>query len=244
MDSNGFFRILNRVNAILFALAGLAILLFIFGNTLQSMLFGMENNVAVVPHAGENSDVSYEFGNLDNVTDNGASGTMSVLTGTNDAMMVLKRGGKQQYGSFSGSGGREEISVNILIVDTETAKSRWLFPGVKRAIGSSFLVRAIGPSKTLSDNPVTALLMSVADRDTDGNGTIDSSDAESLYIYKPGTLSAVKLLDARAISNIVQIDSGKFLVTYYDGKSDRVVIYAVDGFKPLAQGVVAPTPDK
>ncbi len=123
-----------------------------------------------------------------------------------------------------------------------TLRSRWLFRGVNNDIARAVIVRAgvsVPPEKPAA---VTALLMPVATADTNGDGTVSPADDHALYVYRVGGGAPVKVIDAKSISDIVQLDSDRVMVEYFDGAQERIALLSTKGFKPLAQSAVPTTP--
>ena len=92
-------------------------------------------------------------------------------------------------------------------------------------------------------DPVTALLMDVADADTNGDGKVTSSDHHALYVYRPGGAEPVKLVDAWSISNVQQLDGERIAVTYYDGKIDHALLLSARDFRTIADAPLSTRPD-
>ncbi len=238
-EKNRFFRFLNRMNSILLALAGLAILFFIGGNLFFWPRY-FEHPAAGLVHVEQaDPNVSYTFGSGLSTLD---ATTISLLDGTSEAVMVLERDRNDRYGSFSSEGRGPSEDVNVLIVNAATGRSHWLFHGVKQSIGGSYPVHPAAAAAGATP-AVIALLLAVATADTNHDNRIDRRDDESLYLYRPGMDRAVKLLAAKGISNVVQTGPEQVLVTYYDGKTDRLAIFSTADFKPIAQNAIASTPD-
>ena len=239
-DDNGFFRWLGRINAMLFFLAAAGVIVFVGANAL---IWGPMSHDAPTGAEAKNGGDTYSFGGtigMSSVTTGAASITR--LDGTDEGVMVLQRGGSNPYGLESRS--RFETSdVNFLLVDLKTMKNRWLFEGVKRDIGEVLEVRSSVPVPQNSPDPVTALLMSVAAADTDGDGKITRTDGNALYVYRVGSAKAVKLFDAKSISGMEQIDSERIVITYYDGKTDHAVLLSARDFRTIADTTLSPTPN-
>lgn len=237
-DDNRLFRWLGRVNAILFffgAVGAIVVAISLMGGE-APMSRHRSNDTA----AGTGSGEIYQFG--DSIVEPTAkigSSAITRLAGTDEGLMTLQRAGRSASFSERGS---ELVEVNLLLVDLTTMKNRWLFAGVKRDIARSLQVRAVVPVPQNSPDPVVALLLPVAAADTDGDGTIAPSDDHALYLYRLGSAAPVKLLDAKSILGMEQLDSGRILITYYDGKTDRGMMLSAKDFTPLADTAIPPAP--
>jgi hypothetical protein len=239
-DDNVFFRWLGRINAILFFLAIVGVIVLMSGETLMS---GHSFPDVPVTAEAKNGDDTYTFGG----TFGGpfvAFGEPSIthLDGADEGVMVLRRGGPRYAGfdSVSRFGGG---NVNFLLIDLKTMKTRWLFEGVRHDIGRVFEVRSSVPVLPASPAPVTALLMPVAEADTNGDGKITQADDHALYVYRVGSAKAVKLLDAKSVSSMEQIDPDRVVISYYDGKTDHALLLSAKTFTPVADTAVSPTPN-
>jgi hypothetical protein len=237
-DDNRFFRWLGRINAILFFLAVAGAIVLVGG---ESLIWSQPMRDTPVTAEAKKGNDTFSFGG----TFGGpfvALGAPSIthLDGTDEGVMVLRRGGSRYAGfdSVSRMGGS---GVNFLLIDLKTMKTRWLFDGVKRDIGRVFEVRSSIPMPQNSSDPVTALLMPVAAADTNGDDEITQADDHALYVYRVGSAKAVKLLDAKSISGMEQIDSDRIVISYYDGKTDHALLLSARTFAPIADTAVSPT---
>jgi hypothetical protein len=239
-DDNRFFRWLGRINAMLFFVAVAGVIVLMGG---ESLMWGLMSHDAPAGAQMKNGDDTYAFGGTLGPPSvaTGAS-SISHLDGTDEGVMVLRRGDPNPYGLESRSR-FETGDVNFLLIDLKTMKNRWLFEGVKRAIGQVLEVRSSVPVPQNSPDPVTALLMAVAVADTNGDGKITRADDNALYVYRVGSAKAVKLFDAKAISGMEQIDSERIAITYYDGKTDHAVLLSARDFKAIADTTLSPTPN-
>jgi hypothetical protein len=236
-DDNRFFRWLWRINSLLFFLVILGVLIAFF------IMFAGEVPHGPTPMAQMKSgEDTYAFGGGLGEASN--SSLLTHLDGTEENIAVLRRNSRgNPYGLGSGSrsydGGG---TVNLLSLDLKTMKNRWLFPGVKRDIESVYQVRTSVPVPQNASDSVTALLMDVADADTNGDGKIASSDHHALYVYRIGTAAPVKLIDAWWVSGVQQLDGERVVVTYYDGKADHAVLISAKDFRVVADTILSATP--
>lgn len=239
-DDNRFFRWLWRINSILFFLGASTVVALI---GIPELLRTTMPREAPATAQATDEGYTYEF-NAGGLGDATYSTLLTHLAGTDEAIAVLQgstRGGGS-YGLSSRGRSYEISTVNLLSVDLKTMKNRWLFPGVKRDIQSVYQVRATAPVPQNASDPVTALLMDVADADTNGDGKITASDRHSLFVYRPGSARPVKLVDAWSISGVQQLDGERIAVTYYDGKTDHAVLLSAKDFQVVADTVLAATP--
>ena len=239
-ESNRFFRWLGRANSLLFFLAILGLLIAFF------VMF-----VGEVPHGPpltaqtksdkDAKDVYVFTAGLDEPSATMGSTALARLSGTDEGIMLLQRVPDDSESSFSRS--RPDAStLNLLSVNLQTLKSRWLFGGVKRDIATIFQVRASVPVPQNASDPVTALLVPVADKDTDGDGRIAASDDHALYLYRLGSSGPVKLLEAKIVMGIQQLDGERLLVLYSDGKIDHACLISAGDFHTIADTVLSTTP--
>ena len=242
MDSNPFFRFLGRVNTVLITLAGLAILCGAVVSELWWMPYaprGAQHAVAPVDQAG------YSY-HLDDIQLSQMGSDAAVPDGWNQAVMALDRqrgdGDSNPYsGSFSGSRGSDVRSVNLLLVDIATGATRWLFPGTARDIVSMSAVHG-AKTEAYANGPVSAMLMTVADADTNHDGRIDGGDDVTLYVYKPGAAAATKILAAHDVWSVHQIDPARLMVLYNDAKGAHMAVFSTADYRVLTSSVLPQMP--
>jgi hypothetical protein len=226
MEENRFFKWLGRANAIILFFAGIAILVALVGyNILPAWRGSAEPNPSAAAGPSQR-ELHYMVGELPLAI---SSSDLTLFDNTNEGMMVLT---SRSFG---------ETNVNILIVNLETMKSRWMFPGNRRSIGSVHVINSTFP-KTAS-NRVVGLVIPVASSDTDKDGEITNGDEETLYLYRPGSGSdPVPLLTAKS-ANVQQLSSERMMVLYNAGRDDdRMALYSIPEFKRLAGNPLAAVP--
>lgn len=236
-EDNGFFRWLGRINAVLFLLAAIGVILAVGGLYLQSLDVWEQPPAAPVAQKG---DDTYEFGiGIGASVLNPYDWNIAVLDGTDEGVLVLQR-----RGSASGSVSRYGLNrnVNLLLVDLKTMQSRWLFAGVKHDIGRIVTVHESVTAREEKQTAVTALLLSVASADSNGDGKISAADDHALYAYRIGGGAPLKVIDAKSVAGVQQLDSDRVMVEYFDGKANRIALLSAKDFKPLAQSALPAMP--
>jgi len=240
-DDNRFFRWLGRINSLLFFLGVVGLLLFVGGSALMWRTVSREEPVAAITKSGGET---YAFGgSIGAPTPSLGGPEITRLEGTDEGVMVLQRGGPRASGLDRVSG-YDANDVNYLLVDLRTMKTRWLFDGVKRDIGYAFQVRETVPAPQNSPDPVTALLMPVAEADTNGDGKINGTDHHALYLYRVDSAGPVRLLDSHSISGIEQLDGERVVVSYYDGESDHAALLSAKDFHMIADTRLSTLPSR
>ncbi len=236
-DDNRFFRWLGRINSILFFLGAACLILFA---GVPALIWTMAPREAPAAPQPASDGYTYEFAGLGETA---GSTVITHLDGTDEGIATLQRvarGGS--YGLSSGGRSYDVDIVNLLAVDLKTMKNRWLFHGVKHDIEGVYQVRELVPVPQNAADPVTALLMDVADADTNGDGKITSADRHALYVYRIGSSKPVKLVDAVLVSGVQQLDGERIVVTYYDGKTDHAVLLSAKDFRVVADTPLSATP--
>ena len=231
-EENRFFRILWRVNAVLLALTGLlavGLLCTVAVGLLMSNFGRHDEPVPMKSAAGDK--VRYELA---------PEGTP--LQGTPFMLYTLNRrsGAFADEGSFSGRGNTGQ-DANYLIVDSGTASGTWLFAHETQAIWSHVLLYKT-PSADGGD-VVTAMILTVADTDTDKDGALTGRDRQSLCFYRPGDARAVKFFTADNIWSVRQIDADRFSVVYGDGGKTAAAVFSTHDVALLRTGVLPDFPD-
>jgi len=238
-EESGFFRVLGRINAVLFTLTVSVVLLIalVAGYT---MFAGTRQAYRETAAQNPQTDETLEFGG----TLSAIEDPYTTLDGTGEAMLVLHTDVQNPYRTFSSGRASTETDVNVLVLDLASGRSHWMFRGTKRCIGEFATVRAKSPDTVPqgAPNPVTAVLLGVAGRDSNGDGNAVCRDDQSLYLYRPGGGVAKLLLAAKSISAIHQTADDRVLVNYYDSRTLHVRIYSTPDFRTVSDEIIASTP--
>ena len=243
-DDNRFFRCSGASTRLFFM--GAAGFIVLAGGSALSILFERQAVLREEPATVEakSGGETYAFGGTIGlpIASTGA-GAITHLDGTDEGIMVLQRGGPRVYGLDRGSR-LDANDVNYLVVDLKTLKMRWLFRGVMRDISDAVIIREIVPVPKDGPDRTTALLMPVAEADTNGDGKIDRADRHALYAYRVGSAGAIRqaVRFSQWISGIEQLDGDRVEVTYSDGKSDRVALLSARDFRTLADTALSALP--
>ncbi len=142
------------------------------------------------------------------------------LNGTRERLIVLERWNKDSSGA----------SVNLLIVNTDDASGRWMFPDNSQII----LSRDELHSTDRDVSPVTGLVLTVS---TTGGG---EKARQSLYHYSIGGGPAVRFLTADSIVTAQQVGFDRYLVVYRNNNKSAAETFSLLDFRSLAQ---KPLPD-
>jgi hypothetical protein len=245
-DENRFFRFIWRFNALALALAILGFLAMA-GYGFWSQYYGVHEwekpmgQFTPVPKAAE-KEFTYRIED-----DSFGVGGINLNAGeTHERILSLKRwqGPPRQYGlvmkaKFASSGRNEVEAVNLLIVNTETGASHWMFKGYDRLILTEEPLYATEPPAPAYTGavmpPVIGIVLAISDKDTNGGGQIDEKDAVSLYFYRAGAVFPMKFLTADTILSTSQIGSDRYMIVYETGKSAFAAVYVIDGFKLISR---------
>lgn len=254
-DENKFFRWVWRFNALVLALLCLAGLASLTYNLLSGYFFASpadkpQGHFAPVSSAAEAAN-TYRLK---------SSGTVAFLKpdGGQDLELVFSlgnwEGAPNKYGLAhinSSSGYREPYNGNVLLVNSETGASHWLFSGFARNITGWDVV--IDP--TVKEPPVDvatsgptvieagriygdyraakALVLKVIEKDSNKDGNLTEGDGLALYIWRPGDAAPAKFLDADLILSQSQIGKDRYTVSYESGGAAWIAIYSVPDFRLL-----------
>ena len=177
-DAEKYFRYLWRFNAVAMAVIGFAVVIAFVVNLLSPLWSaphsGPAGSFAPVPKSAEHG-YTYRL----------ASDAIR-LSGTREEIFALKRW----------KGGLDARDVNLLVVNDASAASRWLFRGTDRTILARDEVHASDVADFNAYSPVVAIVLTVADADTNKDDRIDGKERQSLYFYRVGGASAVKFFTA------------------------------------------------
>jgi len=221
-NAEKYFRYLWRFNAIAMAVIGFAVVIAFVANLLSPLWSaphsGPAGSFAPIPKSAEHG-YTYELAR-DAVR----------LSGTREEIFVLKRW----------KGGPEARDVNLLVVNNLSAASHWLFRGTDRTILARDEVHASDVADFNAYSPVVAIVLTVADADTNKDDRIDGKDRQSLYFYRVGAASAVKFFTADRVLVAQQAGADRYLVIYENGDKAAAQLFSLLDFKPLSQ---SPLPD-
>ncbi len=236
-DENRFFRFLWRFNAVLLAVAGVLAVLFLGGIAVSIAVSNFATRDAAVPLKNTPVDkIRLELG-----TESVAlRGTPFVIYSLNK---VRDRDSETGVGSGSSFGGRYNPSqvANYLVVDTGAARGNWVFPSETQAIWEQYpLYRT--PAGDDGD-AVIALVLTVADSDTNKDGALSGGDRPSLYYYRPGDSRATKFFSADEIIGVRQLDAARFWVSFGNGGHRSVAVFSTGDFQLLRKGEMPRMPD-
>jgi hypothetical protein len=241
-DENKFFRYVWRFNAVVLAFVAIAAAIAILGNILNPWRPTPPEpagHFAPVPKGAENG-FTYRL----------ASHGESRLVGQEE-LIALDRwnGSPETYGlkemrlGASTSYIAQSRSVNLLAVNHTTVESHWIFKGYDRAIvGDDPVYDTVPLSPGLiplrpdqAPSSTIALVMTVVDSDTNKDGELSEKDRQSLYVYRPGTMEAARLLTADLIVSRQQTSTDRYLVIYENGSSAVAATFSIPGFKLIAE---------
>lgn len=221
-NAEKYFRYLWRFNAIAMAVIGFAVVIAFVANLLSPLWSaphsGPAGSFAPIPKSAEHG-YTYELAR-DAVR----------LSGTREEIFVLKRW----------KGGPEARDVNLLVVNNLSAASHWLFRGTDRTILARDEVHASDVADFNAYSPVVAIVLTVADADTNKDDKLDGKDRRSLYFYRVGAASAVKFFTADRVLVAQQAGADRYLVIYENGDKAAAQLFSLLDFKPLSQ---SPLPD-
>jgi hypothetical protein len=216
-DSNRFFEFVWRANA-----------LVILGVALLAGLLGVIALVAIViDETSERSVSDLLIVNPERpVQEDVVLGYPLNIAGTTFVRISLFREQRTdlRYYSKSSSGN----TVNDLFVNSTTGESSWLFKGTDRLIlGSSDIMQ-----KLRSDSPVaTAIIYTLADKDTDANGRITTSDHVSVGYSNPqGTMYTPLLNDIEKLFALQQVTDDRLMLLYSKNGESRIATYSLPTF--------------
>lgn len=137
-----------------------------------------------------------------------------VLAGTRERLFALER---WQAPASQPAG----ASVNLLIVNSDDASSRWMFP----YNGQTILIRdELHGGDTAAYAPVTGLVLTVA-----------AGERQSLYYYRVGGGPAVRFLTAESIIAADQAAAERYLVIYRNGARTTAAVYSLVDFRAVSE---------
>lgn len=224
MDNLPFFRLLNRINAVLLfflLLAAIALVAFIF-----IQMNPPENNSGVVVNeSSEESQPDLPEPELElSVIRDVAGKNVKYLT-----LETERRGGKFSSG-YSGGETR-----NVLFLIGDDMVTRWLYPDHQNLIEN---ISVLKDRECCNDeSKAVAILFVTKPVDSNQNGMLDSSDLSQLSLSKPDG-SGLTII-SEGIENILQhrvLDDGKILmVLTQNGNTLSLAKYSLVTFTLIQQ---------
>jgi hypothetical protein len=240
-EENRFFRFVWRLDAVLLALAAILVLGLLATFAIENLMRPRyreepEGTFRPVPKGAEQN---YTY----RLEDQGDGPSLP-----HEKMLALRRwnGPPASYGLAmelrdSSSGYRNVDAVNLLVIDTQSGASKWLFGGYKRRILSQEAVYQGAPkqpaplpaqsgSKTAIATAI-ALVLRTIDADTNKDGELDSKDVQSLYYFRSNNARAVKFFSAEYILSSGETDTGDYLIVYEQGREAFAATFEIPDFK-------------
>jgi hypothetical protein len=134
------------------------------------------------------------------------------LAGSREKLFVLERWQKD---------GNSGAVTNILIVNSDDASSRWMFPDNGQTVLKRDELHGSDAANIWS--PVTGLVLTVA-----------TGARESLYYYRVGGSPAVRFLTADAIISADQVAADRYLVLIRNGSQVTAAVYSLVDFRVVS----------
>lgn len=230
-----FFRILRRCNMVLLTIVLLTALLlmgrsFVLTPTLQFVMTKL--HLASAPAANTKMLVA----SYDNQADWYPTENLYPPIPRNKVLYVLRKTtatGKR--GGHAGTPTYED--VNVMIIDEKTGEGRWLFPGRNQVIVARDAIyegdQPQGAVVGTDPRPITAMVLQVAEDDTNNDGKLTGADEVTLYVWRKDKPELLKLLtsDWGVGSGLAAPD--RYMINYAKDKKERVAAYSVPEFKLL-----------
>lgn len=128
-------------------------------------------------------------------------------------------------------------AVNLLVID-DKGEGHWLFKDNKRVIIRRDAVRK-GPAVPVANGaadqrPILGLVIETAERDANNDGILNEYDPAVIYAWKQGATALVKLLDAHVVVNSEQVSETRWNIVYSEGKETRVAVFSLPDFEKLS----------
>lgn len=232
MQTTGFFGLLWRFNAIAIAFAAsgaIVVLVLIFGMFMRDF-FGtrrhwpQETTLVEVGEAPQ-PNVTYSLGAA-----SGVEGTQIVLHNLERTYSAARPLAIKSSYSF------DSDTVNVLLVDGQSATGRWLFDGVGQAVYGRTHVYDPATLDDINKHTVVALLFNVFTADTNKDGAIDSQDDGALTAFTlKDSARHVLLSGPGSLISVRQTDDGNILAMYEEGQKTILARFASDDFRLLGK---------
>ncbi len=225
MDNIKFFRILWRFNAIIIAMASLALIVVSITILYESKTRMYSQSSSVYFHDSEQTD---------EIEEEWFFGKMTGFHKINNTFAIPLEF-TQKFSQKTTASIR-----NYLFVDGHTQSSTWLFPHNHFVLSTPNYVLRNGvdeyPSYS-SSNKIIALYFIVYKADTNKDKALKTNDEASIALVKPDGTGYTEL--EKNVGNIIKADvinDGSHLVLFfYKGKEFYVSKYSLDEFKKISE---------
>jgi hypothetical protein len=207
---NKFDRIIWRINGVLILCISVAAGVFLFSLLLDQFEYRFRNSnggtVINVNEATQKEEILY-------------LGSFSKITGRDLYISPLNAALKNESYEFKGSGSSVR---NYLYYNYTDSTSRWLLESNNWLIEAKHSIYRNNNDK---EKIVIGFLYEIVKKDTDGNGSLNQSDNESVYYSKyDGTDLVVVLEDTTDILGFDQVDNDKSVVFHRNDKGSQSVV--------------------
>lgn len=228
MMDTGFFKWVWRFNALILA-CGLSLLLVVVAwemtSTWRKQMFPTQTrNVIAAPPADVAADPAREVDETANLANTPLPAARGIY--------ALPLRVEQTYENRGISKSSFGNTVNILIADTETQSTTWLFPQNVRLIPQ---IEPLYLPRTGAANRFLGHLMLVIDTDTNADGSLSRRDTGTVYFVPPNwrepivlttdilSLSKVSVMSAMQVDVILRAASGASLARFDLGTGKAVM---------------------
>lgn len=227
-ESNGFFRWIWRVNAILF-------LLLCLGAAAGSGWWLWQNHtshaqvdgaVGLDGHYKPPAEHRFHYFGLDR-------GSL-VSTSGHRAVLLKRWDHRMSDAPFAAPVPPLDSDVNLLEINNASGEARWVFPGHAQSILLSAVIRETGSEQS---SPIAlALYVKAVTYDAQGelNSPYDPDPKYSLVVYRPGAKDLKKLPIADNITWMAQTSTDRFLVLSGTGGTRTATLFSLPDFEVVS----------
>lgn len=251
MQDGLFFRILRRVNLVMFtlvwvgliALAGFAV----WKHGLPKKV--LETDVGYTAPIGP-ATVTYSLLPA-------MYGTPFGMQPTTPSIYVYSRSNTYRDAPYFRFGPDGDQIINLLVLD-DKGDGHWLFPDNKQEITQRDAVHkgalaAPVPQGSADTRPVIGLVMQVVEGQPKATPAVQPGPdglpgayavklPTAVYMWKLGAAKAVKLLSVDDVVNSEQVGADRYDIVYKKGKETRAAVYSLPDFEKLSDKALPEAP--
>jgi hypothetical protein len=199
MEEMKLFRVLNRVNSLLFFLLFISVLAFVVFINVKTSTWQDRGAVEVAenPKDGSSPTIELVLGNINDIKGHDAQYV---------ELHSKVRGGKFSSG-YSGGETR-----NVLFLVGKNLETKWLFPSHTNII-YQVTPLSLGREYEEDKRNVRSMYYELVNEDTNGDGILDADDLSVIALSKPdGTKFAIIETGVQSVIDRTLVDEGKTLV--------------------------------
>jgi len=224
MKSDRFFKWVWNINGLVLLL-GLIIGILSISYLIVSNIFTSNSNIQPTLNLAQDESAEEKW-SLGYPRDIGGSSFYYIPLESEKTTVDSRRG----VANFSSGGYKPTRSKNVIFIDSNTNKSKWLFNSVNQLITS---IKPISES-TYSNSDVKTISYEVINSDTNNDGKFDSKDKSTFALSQVNGSQYKEIIEG--YSSIVELklnDDGNLFVVFIDNDEVYSMLINLNGYKVI-----------